>query len=81
MAEIIKKGRIAISMKAYLKSFYTKLAFIMGLVMYGSYAIPTDSCGSKYLIFVAAFVAIFLPFTQKGLCSSYRCTCASSGFA
>lgn len=52
-------------MLAYLKSFYTKLAFIMGLVMYVSYAIPTDSWSNTYLIFVGAFVAVFLPYYTK----------------
>lgn len=52
-------------MLGYLKSFYTKLAFIMGLVMYVSYALPTDNWQNTYLIFVSIFVAVFLPFFTK----------------
>jgi len=52
-------------MKKYLKSFYTKLAALMGLVMYLSYAIPTKQYANYYLIFISVFVAIFLPFFTK----------------
>ncbi|EAF5120002.1 substrate-binding protein [Listeria monocytogenes] len=52
-------------MMKYFKSFYTKLAFIMGVVMYLSYAIPTNNFANLYLIFISGFVAMFLPFFTK----------------
>ena len=48
-----------------LKSFYTKLSLVMALVMYFSYAIPTNGFKNGYLIFVAVFVFFFLPYFTK----------------
>ncbi|WP_297957939.1 hypothetical protein [uncultured Ruminococcus sp.] len=48
-----------------LKSFYTKLSLIMALVMYFSYAIPTNGFKNGYLIFVSVFVFFFLPYFTK----------------
>lgn len=52
-------------MSKYLKSFYTKLALIMGLVMYISYSIPTASFTNGYLIFISIFIVFFLPYFTK----------------
>lgn len=49
----------------YIKSFYTILALILGGVMYVTYAIPNQAWGNKYLIMVAGFVALFLPYYTK----------------
>ena len=43
-------------MLKYLQSAYTKLAFVMALVMYLSYGLPTQSLGNWYLISVSLFV-------------------------
>ena len=52
-------------MLKYLQSAYTKLAFVMALVMYLSYGLPTQSLGNWYLIFVSLFVFLFLPYFSK----------------
>ncbi|MDR1442442.1 MAG: hypothetical protein LBJ02_08685 [Bifidobacteriaceae bacterium] len=46
----------------YLKNFFTRLGLLMGLVMYLSYGIPTGEWESPWLVGVAAFVGVFLPF-------------------
>ena len=51
--------------KQMLRSFYTKLSLIMALVMYFSYAIPTNGFKNGYLIFVSVFVFFFLPYFTK----------------
>ena len=52
-------------MLKYLQSAYTKLAFVMALVMYLSYGLPTQSLGNWYLISVSLFVFLFLPYFSK----------------
>ncbi|MDR0917933.1 MAG: hypothetical protein LBM93_01580 [Oscillospiraceae bacterium] len=54
-----------LKMIGYLKSFYTKLATIMGCVMYISYALPTNQWSNLFLIGISVFVAAFLPFFTK----------------
>jgi hypothetical protein len=50
---------------AYMKSFYTRLAIILGLVMYTTYAISSQLWESTQLITVSLVVAVFLPYYTK----------------
>jgi hypothetical protein len=48
-------------MRAYFQSFFTRLGYLMGVVMYLAYVLPTGSWENPWLIGVAAFVGFFLP--------------------
>lgn len=50
---------------AYMKSFYTRLAIILGGAMYVTYALASNRWSSPYLITVALVVAAFLPYYTK----------------
>lgn len=50
---------------SYMKSFYTRLAIILGCAMYVTYALASNMWSSPYLITVAVFVSVFLPYYTK----------------
>ena len=47
--------------REYLASFFTRLGYLMGLVMYGSYAAPSGEWGNIHLIVVSIVTGFFLP--------------------
>ncbi|HEY0189314.1 MAG TPA: hypothetical protein VGC67_17645 [Cellulomonas sp.] len=52
-------------LKSYLQSFFTRLGYLMGAVMYLAYAAPTGGWANPWLIGVATFVGVFLPFFAR----------------
>lgn len=51
--------------KNYLTSFSTQIGFLMGVLYYISYALPTLKWTDVYLISVSIFIGIFAPYYSK----------------